>query len=69
MAAPYSTVLLPDGAVLAFEVLGSHHLGHHRPLVLVCGMGSIRTDWERLSTRLAEKRPGSLVEMNLPSNF
>ncbi|KAK0496838.1 Alpha/Beta hydrolase protein [Armillaria luteobubalina] len=57
MTAPYSTVLLPDGAVLAFEVLGSQHLGHHRPLVLVCGMGSIRTDWERLSTRLAEKRP------------
>ncbi|KAJ7481143.1 Alpha/Beta hydrolase protein [Mycena galericulata] len=53
----HSTCDLPDGAVLAYEVLGSSHLGNTPPLVLVCGMASARADWVRLSTTWAQTRP------------
>ncbi|KAJ7461571.1 Alpha/Beta hydrolase protein [Mycena latifolia] len=55
--AAHSTCILPDGAVLAYEVLGSNHLGNALPLVLVCGMASTREDWVRLSTTWAQTRP------------
>jgi hypothetical protein len=56
----YSTVTLPDGAKLAYNVLGSQHTGLAKPMVLIGGMSSIRGDWERLSTALAKNRPSTL---------
>jgi hypothetical protein len=56
----YSTVSLPQGAKLAYNVLGSEHVGRAQPIVLVGGMSSLRGDWERLSTALATSRPGML---------
>ncbi|KAJ7681739.1 Alpha/Beta hydrolase protein [Mycena rosella] len=53
----HSTCVLPDGATLAYEVLGSTHLGNALPLVLVCGMAMARADWVRLSTTWAQSRP------------
>ncbi|KAJ7685618.1 Alpha/Beta hydrolase protein [Mycena polygramma] len=53
----HSTCVLPDGAVLAYDVLGTTHLGNALPLVLVCGMSMARTDWVRLSTTWAQSRP------------
>lgn len=60
----HSTCVLPDGAVLAYEVLGSPHLGNALPLVLVCGMASTRADWVRLSATWAQTRPG--IKLSLP---
>ncbi|KAJ7735260.1 Alpha/Beta hydrolase protein [Mycena maculata] len=56
-AATHSTCVLPDGAMLAYEVLGATHLGNALPLVLVCGMASTRADWVRLSSTWAQIRP------------
>ncbi|KAJ7172017.1 Alpha/Beta hydrolase protein [Mycena filopes] len=53
----HSTCELPDGAVLAYDVLGASFLGHKLPLVLVCGMASTRADWVRLSATWAQTRP------------
>ncbi|KII89085.1 hypothetical protein PLICRDRAFT_595483 [Plicaturopsis crispa FD-325 SS-3] len=53
----YSNVSLPDGAKLAYQVLGSEHIGCAVPLVLVCGMTSRRNDWDRLSSALSRQRP------------
>lgn len=50
--------VLPDGAQLAFEVLGSVHVGCPTPIVLVGGMSNVGGDWQRLSTALARSRPG-----------
>ncbi|KAJ7172018.1 Alpha/Beta hydrolase protein [Mycena filopes] len=50
-------VILPDGAQLAFTVLGVEHLGRKTPIVLIGGVSSLRGDWERLSTALAQERP------------
>ncbi|KDQ61139.1 hypothetical protein JAAARDRAFT_32143 [Jaapia argillacea MUCL 33604] len=47
--------VLPDEAKLAYEILGAGH--RKTPLVLVGGMSSLRGDWEKLSTVLAESRP------------
>ncbi|KAJ7137816.1 Alpha/Beta hydrolase protein [Mycena epipterygia] len=55
--ADYSSCILPDGAVLAYEVLGAAHLGNALPLVLVCGMAMARADWVRLSSTWAQSRP------------
>jgi len=58
--AAYSTFTLADGASLAYEVLGSQYLtsgttaGKVTPIVLVCGMTSVRVDFERLSGALVE---------------
>ncbi|TFK42369.1 Alpha/Beta hydrolase protein [Crucibulum laeve] len=57
MATGYSTLMLPDGAKLAYEVLGSYYLGSAEPIVLICGMTSIRTDYERLTRALIKTRP------------
>ncbi|KAF7363930.1 Haloacetate dehalogenase H-1 [Mycena sanguinolenta] len=50
-------VILPDGAQLAFEILGTEHLGQTSPIVLIGGVSSLRGDWERLSSSLAHVRP------------
>ncbi|KAJ7264981.1 Alpha/Beta hydrolase protein [Mycena haematopus] len=50
-------VILPDGAKLAFEILGAEHLGQTSPIVLVGGVSSLAGDWERLSNSLAHVRP------------
>lgn len=57
MPGEHSTCTLPDGSVLAYEILGAHHLGDALPLVLVCGMAMAREDWIRLSTTWARTRP------------
>ena len=58
MATSYLTLELPDGAKLAYEVLGSYHLGHSQPIVLICGNGSTRVDYERLTQCLIRSHPG-----------
>ena len=50
---------LPDGATLAFDIVGTSHLGKIQPIVLVGGLSSRRGDWARLAERLAMKRPGN----------
>lgn len=59
MSIEYLTVKLPDGAILAYEVHGSLHLGMRIPIVLVCGMSSLRADYERLTQSLSQTRPGT----------
>ncbi|KAF8163516.1 Alpha/Beta hydrolase protein [Crassisporium funariophilum] len=57
MASGYSTLVLPDGAKLAYEVQGSYHLGRSEPIVLICGMTSARIDFERLTQCLVKTHP------------
>ncbi|GLB34754.1 putative serine aminopeptidase, S33 [Lyophyllum shimeji] len=61
-AAPHSTIDLADGAQMAYEILGSQHLGLGQPLVLIGGMSSRRIDWERLAVSLADVRPVLLFD-------
>jgi hypothetical protein len=56
--ATYSTLVLPDGAKLAYEVLNPYHLEHSQPIVLICGMSSTRVDFERLTQCLVKSHPG-----------
>ncbi|TCD70933.1 hypothetical protein EIP91_000839 [Steccherinum ochraceum] len=49
--------VLPDGAQLAYEVLGSLHVGSPTPIVLICGASNVAGDWERLSRVLSQRRP------------
>ncbi|KAJ7696513.1 Alpha/Beta hydrolase protein [Mycena rosella] len=56
MASP-SSVMMPDRAVIAYEVLGSHLVGMALPLVLVSGMSATRNDWRELGPCLAQSRP------------
>jgi hypothetical protein len=58
MATSYSTLVLPDDAKLAYEVLGSYHLEHSQPIVLICGMSSASVDFERLTQCLISSHPG-----------
>ncbi|ESK91382.1 3-oxoadipate enol-lactonase [Moniliophthora roreri MCA 2997] len=51
------TVTTPDGAIIAYEILGAQWIGRRLPIVLVCGMTALRGDWERLASRLAQMRP------------
>lgn len=57
MASDHSTIRLPDGATLAYELYGSFHLGVKTPVVLICGMSALRHDFDRLSRGLAQTRP------------
>jgi hypothetical protein len=54
----YEFVVLPDGAKLAYEILGSQFLGVIEPLVWIPGMTNIRSDFERITAVLSESRPG-----------
>ncbi|KAG6862088.1 hypothetical protein C0995_007218 [Termitomyces sp. Mi166 len=49
----HSVLDLPDGAKIAYEILGTQHLSSCQPLVLIGGMSSRRTDWERLANSLS----------------
>ncbi|TFL07339.1 Alpha/Beta hydrolase protein [Pterulicium gracile] len=51
----YSTVQLPDGARLAYQLFGAETSG--LPLVLICGTSGIRSDWNRLSRIISKTRP------------
>ncbi|KAJ7917535.1 Alpha/Beta hydrolase protein [Mycena leptocephala] len=51
------SVILPDQAIIAYEVLGAHLIGHALPLVLVSGMSATRSDWRALAPCLAQSRP------------
>lgn len=55
----HSYALLEDGTKLAYEILGTQHLGSRQPIVLVGGISSTRGDFERLSNELAKYRPGA----------
>lgn len=50
---------------MAYEVLGSQHVGKRQPLVLIGGMSSRRGDWERLAVSLADVRPGMRLAFRL----
>ncbi|KAJ7074027.1 Alpha/Beta hydrolase protein [Mycena amicta] len=52
-----STLTLPDGASLGFDIIGAEHLKTKSPIVLVGGVSSLRGDWDRLSTALGRVRP------------
>ncbi|KAF5349457.1 hypothetical protein D9757_012428 [Collybiopsis confluens] len=48
---------LPDGACLAYELLGSKWIGQLEPIVFIGGVSSRRWDWQRLAEPLALIRP------------
>lgn len=64
--AKFSTVVLPDGAKLAYEILGSHHLGKTTPIVMICGMTALRSDDERVNSALAKSYPGIFNCFGIP---
>ncbi|KAF5330449.1 hypothetical protein D9619_005421 [Psilocybe cf. subviscida] len=57
MASSFSTCILPDGAKLAYEILGSYNLGRSRPIILIPGMTMVRVDYERLTQSLIRAHP------------
>lgn len=64
MTTSYSTLVLADGAKLAYEVLSPYPLEHSQPIVLICGMSSTRVDYERLTQCLVKSHPG-LTPLNI----
>ncbi|PPQ68157.1 hypothetical protein CVT25_014083 [Psilocybe cyanescens] len=62
MTARHSVYVLPDGAKLAYEIVGSYHLGRSEPIVLICGMTSVWVDYERLTQSLIKTRPVLLYD-------
>lgn len=52
---------LPDGALLAYEILGQEHANLRPPLALVSGMGGLRSDWMRLASALSCNRTGEFM--------
>lgn len=58
MTARHFVYELPDGAKLAYDIMGSYHLGRSEPIVLICGMTSVWVDYERLTQSLVVTRPG-----------
>jgi hypothetical protein len=54
----FSTLILPDGAKIAFEILGSQHLGKTTPIVMICGMTALRSDSKGVNMTLAKSHPG-----------
>ncbi|KAF9068297.1 Alpha/Beta hydrolase protein [Rhodocollybia butyracea] len=48
---------LPDGARLAYELLGTEWQGVRQPIVFIGGVSSTRGDWQRLANAMALKRP------------
>jgi hypothetical protein len=61
MASSFSTLTLPDGAKLAYEILGSYNIGRSRPIILIPGMTMVRVDYERLTQSLIKAHPGQLA--------
>lgn len=51
--------ILPDGAQLAYGVLGLEHLRLKTPMVLIGGVGTVSGDWEPLARAVAAQRPGT----------
>lgn len=58
---------LEDGASLSYEILGPHHIGTRTPLVFVNGIASLKTDWGRLPSTLAEQRTGLYLTRTIVS--
>lgn len=50
-------VELPDGAKLAYDILGSQHLGKTTPVVMICGMTALKSDNERVNEAVAQSHP------------
>ncbi|KAJ3920859.1 Alpha/Beta hydrolase protein [Lentinula edodes] len=48
---------LPDGARIAYELLGSEWIGHSNPIIFIGGVGSTKGDWQRLAQPLSLRRP------------
>ena len=54
-------VELPDGAKLAYDILGSQHLGKTTPVVMICGMTALKSDNERVNEAVAQSHPGNYI--------
>ncbi|TFK42368.1 Alpha/Beta hydrolase protein [Crucibulum laeve] len=54
---PPSVFVHEDGARTGYEILGSAHLNHEDPIILIGGISSLRGDWDRLAKSLAQERP------------
>lgn len=52
-----TTVALPDGAKLVYEILEPRHLGKTTPVVMICGMTALRVDDERVNKAVAKSHP------------
>ena len=63
MAAPFNVCVLPAGAKIAYEVLGSAHLGSALPLIMLCGMSQLRHDWDRVYVEFMRTRPGGFLNL------
>ena len=64
----HSKLTLKDGTELAYDILGSEHLGHALPLVMIGGMRSVRTDSLELAAILARRRPGEPTSQSTHPN-
>jgi hypothetical protein len=65
MAAPFNVCVLPDGARIAYEILGSAHLGSALPLIMLCGMSQLRHDWDRVYVKFIRTRPGGFLYLSV----
>lgn len=56
-----AVVELPDGAKLAYDILGSQHLGKTTPVVMICGMTALKSDNKKVSEAVAQSHPGNYI--------
>jgi len=52
---------LPDGAKLAYNILGSQYLGKTTPVVMICGMTALKSDNKKVSEAVAQSHPGNYI--------
>jgi len=52
-------VELPDGAKLAYDILGSQHLGKTTPVIMICGMTALKSDNKKVNEAVAQSHPGN----------
>jgi hypothetical protein len=53
-----------DGAIMAYDILGTQHLATNRiPIVLIGGMVCLKLDWEHVANGLSTIRPGKLPNL------
>lgn len=63
----YESLLLLDGARIAYEIFGLHHLSRSSchpspvPIVLVGGVSNVRRDFDLFADELARTRPGTQI--------
>jgi len=62
MPAPGPAIVeLPDGAKLAYDILGPQHLGKTTPVVMICGMTALKSDNKKVNEAVAESHPGNYI--------